>query len=396
MLLQSKFEQTGRNDETESGVQVTGGFRSCKAVSWQIPQLGAWLSRKTKFGLQVWLCLMMSLLSLSGLPAANATEATQSPQLLQPINNGPDVHRPVTAGDGIFGVSPGMSRLQLTALWGQPLAEFQLTSSKSLLAFAADLWVVLGRRVEVVMLGGEPLTVTGQQLLGGGPDLRAWRGAQGLSADLRLNWPGRSGWQRAGRGIWLQQSGTNRLLLKLFKDKPAIVWLTADHIIGLTQPPLPSRLSQLQSGPEGMVERWLEQWEINRLNRGATPAPMPLGLQLHQLRCSCEQPWMLPRPQVQFRSSSQGQQLRLSSPLFATEPDLLAQYLQQLQLPGSKAGFVQLFADLQDAGDRIEVHRPTYSLVVDFTSEGPNAVVRQLTIRHRSVVGGPFINVGLH
>jgi len=338
----------------------------------------------------------MSLFPLSGLAAANAAEASQSPQRLQPINNGPDVHQPVSAREGIFGVRPGMSRLQLTTQWGQPLAEFQLTSSKSLLAFATDLWVVLGRRVEVVMLGGEPLTVAGQQLLAGGPDLRVWWGAQGLSADLRLNWPGRSGWQRAGRGIWLQQSGNNRLLLKLFEDKPAVVWLTAEHIIGLVQPPLPSRLLQLQNAPEGTVERWLEQWEINRLNRGATPPPMPLALQLHQLRCSCEQPWMLPVPQVQFRSSSQGQQLRLSSPLFATEPDQLAQYLQQLQLPGSKAGFVQRFADLQDAGDRIEVHRPTYSLVVDFTSEATNAVVRQLTIRHRPVAGGAFINLGLY
>ena len=391
MLLQSKFAQTGQNDETDFGVPVTGVFHSCKTASWQIPQVRAWLSCKAKFGRQV--CLVLSLLLLSGSFIVNAME---SPQLLQPANNGPDVHQPISAHDGIFGVRPQMSRLQLTALWGQPLAEFQLTSSKSLLAFAIDLWVVLGRRVEVVMLGGEPLTVTGQQLLGGGPDLRAWRGAQGLSADLRLNWPGRSGWQRAGRGIWLQQSGNNRLLLKLFEDKPAIVWLTADPIIGLVQPPLPSRLSQLQSAPEGTVERWLEQWEINRLNRGAAPAPMPLALQLHQLRCSCEQPWMLPVPQVQFRRSAQGQQLRLSSALFAAEPDLLAQYLQQLQLPGSKAGFVQLFADLQDAGDRIEVHRPTYSLVVDFTSDRSNAMVRQLTIRHRPVVGGPFINVGLH
>lgn len=326
---------------------------------------------------------------------ASSAAGTAQPATALPATAQPDVNRPVSAYDGIFGLRPGMSRAQLTELWGKPMAEFRLNSAQSVLAFASDLWVVAGREVDQIMLGGDWLTMTGQQLMGSGPDLRQWRGAQGLGADLRINWPGRAGWQRAGRGLWLAQSGHTRLLLQLHSDKPAMLWMVDAHALRLTHAPLPALFAQLRSAPTEPLLNWLAQWKIYRLHRGEAPLPLPEAFQLHQLYCSCDGHWMLPEAQIHVRRTAQGQQLRLSKPLFSTAPDLLAGYLQALQLPGSKAGYIQLFADLQDAGARIEVHRSGYSLIVDFASEAANATVEQVEIRVRQHSQGHFVNVGL-
>ncbi len=124
---------------------------------------------------------------------------------------------------------------------------------------------------------------------------------------------------------------------------------------------------------------------INIRNNRQQPqaTQLPAHLRLHQLAQRRNLIWWLPTDQLHVLvQKNQISRLKVTAAVMRNpqQPDLFPQLLKALQIPVSKAGLRLAFPDMQDYGDRFQLYRDDYDILIEFASDEEQSAIEQLEI----------------
>lgn len=299
----------------------------------------------------------------------------------------PNMH--VSLQEGAMGVKPAMTAEQVTALWGSPSVDFALQNGARLLGYGRRLWVYLDPQVKAVFTESEILSGLGRNLLEFHPEFddKAWLvdGKVAYKADVRDAAPVLASWHKVSPLQWRkQQPGLQlRLLFEEFNPQSAAqstAVLSNFQLSGAA--PVPSDLQIRQSAQADVLD-FLERASFRNLHQQPVAALLPEHLRLHHMVQRKNFGWWLPTEQLHvLLVQDEIRRLKVTSPVLrnTSQTNQIPAMLKALQIPTSKAGLRMAFPDMQDIGDRFQLYRDDFDLVIEFNSDEEQAEIEQLEI----------------
>jgi hypothetical protein len=291
--------------------------------------------------------------------------------------------------EGAFGLKLKMTAEQVLTLWGSPSADFTLQNGARLLGYGRRLWVYLDPLVKAVFTDSEVLSGVGRNLLEFHPEFddKPWL-VEGkvayktnmVQAALQLG-----SWHKVTPLIWRKQQPGQQLKLQFEEYNPESVHQTTAVLTGFhysSAAALPARMVlQQQSWPD--VLTFAESVSVRNLQQQPAASLLPPHLRLHQLVQRRNQGWWLPTGQMHVMLvKDEIRRIKLTTPVMRKSdlPNQIPALLKALQIPVTKAGLRLAFPDIQDIGDRFQLYRDDYDILIEFSSDEEQAEIEQLEI----------------
>lgn len=293
--------------------------------------------------------------------------------------------------EGAFGLKLKMTAEQVFALWGSPSADLTLEDGARLLGYGRRLWVYLDPLVKAVFTDSEILSGIGRNLLEFHPEFddKPWlvEGKVAYKTDM-VQAAGKLGsWHKVTPLIWRKQQPGQQLKLQFDEYNPESVHQTTAILTGFvysTAASLPAQMI-LQQQPWQDVLSFVESVSIRNLQQQPAASLFPPHLRLHQLVQRRNQGWWLPTSQLHVMVvKDEIRRIKLTAPVMrkSDQPNQIPALLKALQIPVTKAGLRLAFPDMQDIGDRFQLYRDDYDILIEFSSDEEQAEIEQLEIMY--------------
>ncbi|ALZ75237.1 hypothetical protein ATY27_11605 [Rheinheimera sp. F8] len=298
-------------------------------------------------------------------------------------------HMHVSLTEGAMGVKPKMTAGQVQALWGTPSADLMLQDGSRLLGYGRRLWVLLDPLVKVVFTDSEILSGVGRNLLEFHPefDEKLWLidGKVPYKQDMVRAGLQLGSWQKKSALLWRRQLGTQQLSVKFEQFNPESVDKNTALLTGfrLSAQPDPVVKSPLQQAVLTDVLTFVESVNVRNLRQQPLASQLLPNLRVHQLAQRRNLIWWMPTTQLHVLINKDNiSRLKVTTPIVRNprEPDQIPQLLKALQIPVSKAGLRLAFPDMQDYGDRFQLYRDDFDIVIEFASDEEQAPIELLEI----------------
>ncbi len=293
--------------------------------------------------------------------------------------------------EGAFGLKLKMTAEQVFALWGSPSADLTLVDGARLLGYGRRLWVYLDPLVKAVFTDSEILSGIGRNLLEFHPEFddKPWlvEGKVAYKTDM-VQAAGKLGsWHKVTPLIWRKQQPGQQLKLQFDEYNPESVHQTTAILTGFVYSSAASLPSQmiLQQQPWQDVLSFVESVSIRNLQQQPAASLFPPHLRLHQLVQRRNQGWWLPTSQLHVMVvKDEIRRIKLTAPVMrkSEQPNQIPALLKALQIPVTKAGLRLAFPDMQDIGDRFQLYRDDYDILIEFSSDEEQAEIEQLEIMY--------------
>lgn len=291
--------------------------------------------------------------------------------------------------EGAFGLKLKMSAEQVFALWGSPSADFTLQNGGRLLGYGRRLWVFLDPLVKAVFTDSEILSGVGRNLLEFHPEFddKPWlvEGKVAYKTDMEQAALMLGSWHKVSPLVWRKQLPGQQLKLHFEEFNPQSVHQTTAILTGFqysSTAVLPARMVlQQQSWPD--VLAFAESVSVRNLQQQPAGSLFPPHLRLHQLVQRRNQGWWLPTEQLHVMLvKDEIRRIKLTSSVMRKSelPNQLPALLKALQIPVTKAGLRLAFPDIQDVGDRFQLYRDDYDILIEFSSDEEQAEIEELEI----------------
>jgi hypothetical protein len=298
-------------------------------------------------------------------------------------------HMHVSLTEGAMGVKPTMTVGQVQALWGTPSADLMLQDGARLLGYGRRLWVLLDPMVKVVFTDSEILSGVGRNLLEFHPefDEKLWLidgkvpyKQDMVQASLQLG-----SWQKKSALLWRRQLGTQQLSVQFEEFNPGSVQQNTALLTGFRLSVQPDQVvkSPLQQAAMTDVLTFVESVNVRNLRQQPLASQLLPQLRVHQLAQRRNLIWWLPTTQLHVLiKNDKISRLKVTAPIVRNpqEPDQIPQLLKALQIPVSKAGLRLAFPDMQDYGDRFQLYRDDFDIVIEFASDEEHAPIELVEI----------------
>lgn len=298
-------------------------------------------------------------------------------------------HMHVSLTEGAMGVKPQMTATQVQALWGTPSADLVLQDGARLLGYGRRLWVLLDPLVKVVFTDSEILSGIGRNLLEFHPefDEKPWL-VDGkvpykkdmVQASLQLG-----SWQKKSALLWRRQLGTQQLSVQFEEFNPESVDKNTALLTGFRLSGQPDHVvkSPLQQAAMADVLTFVESVNVRNLRQHPLASQLLPQLRVHQMAQRRNLIWWLPTTQLHVLiQKDKISRLKVTAPIIRNlqQPDQFPQLLKALQIPISKAGLRLAFPDMQDYGDRFQLYRDDFDILIEFASDEEHAPIELLEI----------------
>ncbi len=300
-------------------------------------------------------------------------------------------HHHLSLQEGAFGLKLKMTAEQVYALWGSPSADLTLQDGARLLGYGRRLWVYLDPLVKAVFTDSEILSGIGRNLLEFHPefDAKPWlvEGKVAYKTDMVEAALKLGSWHKVRPLLWRKQQPGQQLKLRFEEFNPqsqqqATAILTGFHYSSSSAAALPVRMI-LQQQPWQDVQSFVESVSIRNLQQQPAASLFPAHLRLHQLVQRRNQAWWLPTSQLHVMLvKDEIHRIKLTAPVMrkSGQPNQIPALLKALQIPVTKAGLRLAFPDMQDVGDRFQLYRDDYDILIEFRSDEEQAEIEQLEI----------------
>lgn len=291
--------------------------------------------------------------------------------------------------EGAFGVKLKMSAEQIYALWGSPSADFTLQDGARLLGYGRRLWVYLDPLVKAVFTDSEILSGVGRNLLEFHPEFddKPWlvEGKVAYKTDMVQAALKLGSWHKVTPLVWRKQQPGQQLKLQFEEYNPesvhqATALLTGFHYSSAAA--LPARMVLQQQSWQDVLA-FAETVSVRNLQQQPAANLFPAHLRLHQLVQRRNQGWWLPTGQLHVMLvKDEIRRIKLTAPVMrkSDQPNQIPALLKALQIPVTKAGLRLAFPDMQDVGDRFQLYRDDYDILIEFSSDEEQAEIEQLEI----------------
>lgn len=295
----------------------------------------------------------------------------------------------LSLAEGAFGLKLKMSAEQVFMLWGSPSADFTLQGGARLLGYGRRLWVLLDPLVEAVFTDSEILSGVGRNLLEFHPEFddKPWlvEGKVAYKTDLIQAGLQLGSWHKLTPLLWRKQQPGQQLKLKFEEFNPDSVHQTTALLTGFqysSAAALPVRMIlQQQSWPD--VLAFAETVSVRNLQQQPAASLFPAQLRQHQLVQRRNQLWWLPTEQLHVMLvKDEIRRIKLTTAVMrkSDQPNQIPALLKALQIPVTKAGLRLAFPDMQDVGDRFQLYRDDYDILIEFSSDEEQAEIEELEI----------------
>lgn len=293
--------------------------------------------------------------------------------------------------EGAFGLKLKMTAEQVFALWGSPSADLTLEDGARLLGYGRRLWVYLDPLVKAVFTDSEILSGIGRNLLEFHPEFddKPWlvEGKVAYKTDM-VQAAGKLGsWHKVTPLIWRKQQPGQQLKLQFDEYNPESVHQTTAILTGFvysTAASLPAQMILQQQTWQDVLS-FVESVSIRNLQQQPAASLFPPHLRLHQLVQRRNQGWWLPTSQLHVMVvKDEIRRIKLTAPVMrkSDQPNQIPALLKALQIPVTKAGLRLAFPDMQDIGDRFQLYRDDYDILIEFSSDEEQAEIEQLEIMY--------------
>ena len=298
-------------------------------------------------------------------------------------------HMHVSLTEGAMGVKPKMTAGQVQALWGTPSADLMLQDGARLLGYGRRLWVLLDPLVKVVFTDSEILSGVGRNLLEFHPefDEKLWLidGKVPYKQDMVQAGLQLGSWQKKSALLWRRQLGTQQLSVQFEQFNPESVDKNTALLTGFRLSVQPEQVvkSPLQQAALTDVLTFVESVNVRNLRQQPLASQLLPQLRVHQLAQRRNIIWWLPTTQLHVLIKNDNiSRLKVTTPIVrnSQEPDQIPQLLKALQIPVSKAGLRLAFPDMQDYGDRFQLYRDDFDIVIEFASDEEHAPIELVEI----------------
>lgn len=293
--------------------------------------------------------------------------------------------------EGAFGLKLKMTAEQVFALWGSPSADLTLTDGARLLGYGRRLWVYLDPLVKAVFTDSEILSGVGRNLLEFHPEFddKPWlvEGKVAYKTDMAQAAGKLGSWHKVTPLIWRKQQPGQQLKLQFEEFNPESVHQTTAMLTGFyysSAATLPAQMI-LQQQPWQDVLAFAESVSVRNLQQQPAASLFPPHLRLHQLVQRRNQGWWLPTSQLHVMVvKDEIRRIKLTAPVMrkSDQPNQIPVLLKALQIPVTKAGLRLAFPDMQDIGDRFQLYRDDYDILIEFSSDEEQAEIEQLEIMY--------------
>ncbi len=295
----------------------------------------------------------------------------------------------VSLPDGAIGVKPGMTVEQVQALWGSPSADLLLQDGGRLLGYGRRLWVFAGPLVKAVFTDNEIFSGLGRNLLEFHPEFddKPWLidGKVAYKTDAVRAAQQLGSWQKVTPLQWRRQQATQQLTLFFDEFNPQSVDASVPLLTGFRLSSVPDKMPvvQLRQPAWSEVLAFVEALSVRNHHQQPKIQLLPDALRLHQLVQRRNLHWWLPTTQLHVLTRGEDiVRLKVTTPVLRKHdgPDQLPLLLKALQLPSTKAGLRLAFPDMQDYGDRFQLYRDDFDILIEFASDADQATIEQLEI----------------
>lgn len=293
--------------------------------------------------------------------------------------------------EGAFGLKLKMTAEQVFALWGSPSADLTLTDGARLLGYGRRLWVYLDPLVKAVFTDSEILSGVGRNLLEFHPEFddKPWlvEGKVAYKTDMAQAAGKLGSWHKVTPLIWRKQQPGQQLKLQFEEFNPESVHQTTAMLTGFyysSAATLPAQMI-LQQQPWQDVLAFAESVSVRNLQQQPAASLFPPHLRLHQLVQRRNQGWWLPTSQLHVMVvKDEIRRIKLTAPVMrkSDQTNQIPALLKALQIPVTKAGLRLAFPDMQDIGDRFQLYRDDYDILIEFSSDEEQAEIEQLEIMY--------------
>lgn len=301
----------------------------------------------------------------------------------------PPANMNVSLQQGAMGVKLNMTAEQVLAQWGSPSADLTLQDGSRLLGYGRRLWVLLNPVVKVVFTDGEILSGVGRNMLEFHPEFddKRWlvEGKVAYKTDLVQAALQLGAWHKTTPLQWRKQQPGQQLRLTFDEYNPGSVHNTTAILTGF-------RLSHAADKPVNVVLKqqpledilnFAESVSVRHLHRQPAAALFAPQLRVNHLVQRRNLGWWLPMEQLHvLLNKDYISRLKVTTSVLRTpgQADQLPALLRALQIPISKAGLRLAFPDIQDFGDRFQLYRDDYDILIEFNSDEEQAGIEQLEI----------------
>lgn len=298
-------------------------------------------------------------------------------------------HHELSLQEGVFGLKLKMTADQVFALWGSPSADFTLQDGARLLGYGRRLWVYLDPLVKAVFTDSEILSGVGRNLLEFHPEFddKPWlvEGKVAYKTDMVQAGLKLGSWHKVTPLIWRKQQPGQQLKLRFDEFNPESVHQTTAILTGFhysSAATLPAQMILQQPSWQDVLV-FVESVSVRNLQQQPAASLLPPNLRQHQLVQRRNQGWWLPTSQLHVMLvKDEIRRIKLTAPVMrkSAQPSQIPALLKALQIPVSKAGLRLAFPDMQDVGDRFQLYRDDYDILIEFSSDEEQAEIEQLEI----------------
>lgn len=301
----------------------------------------------------------------------------------------PPPHMNVSLQEGVMGVKLKMSAAQVLALWGSPSADLLMQDGARLLGYGRRLWILLDPTVKAVFTNSEILSGVGRNLLEFHPEFddKAWlvEGKVAYKTDTVLAALKLGAWHKLSPLQWRKQQPGQQLSLFFDEYNPESVHHTRAILSGfqLSQTADKPAAVNLRQQPMSAVLDFVESVSVRNLHQQPQASLFAQTLRMHQLVQRRNFVWWLPTEQLHVLLNKDDiSRIKVTTSVLRKpgQADQMHALLKALQIPVSKAGLRLAFPDMQDFGDRFQLYRDDYDILIEFSTDEEQANIEQLEI----------------
>lgn len=320
--------------------------------------------------------------SLTSSGPASPTPATASPPLSQDIS----------LATGVFGIQPGMSKMQVEQLTGKADAEIQLQNGLTAHGYGRQLWLIFNETLLQIQTDRRFLSGYGQNLLALHDhfDSNDWRVAAKVKykttlADVRQQLPEVTD---AGSDQLQLKNQHHQLLLTFDKYNPAHQQPAVSMLTGFILKNAHEKLRPLQLPivkPE-LYYGVLQQLQPKQIQQSPlwSALSIPPALPQHQFKTDKEQ-WRILGDYLQLQvEDDQVKKLRIADSIFyrPEQPSVFLELYQALGLPVQKQQLLDMFSDGELYHQQFNLYRDSFQLQISFDSDADDAKPEEVILSY--------------
>jgi len=317
---------------------------------------------------------------------------SSGPALPAPATALPTLSQDISLTTGVFGIQPGMSRMQVEQLIGNADAEIQLPNGLTAHGYGRQLWLIFNETLLQIQTDRRFLSGYGQNLLelhdhfdNNNWLLAAKVGYKATIADVHQQLPDVV---EAGRDQLMQKNHRHQLLLTFEKfnpvhQQPAVSMLTGFVLKNAKEKLQPLQLPTVK--PE-LYYAVLQQLQPNQIQQSPlwSTLAIPAALPQHLFHTKKEQ-WRMLGDYLQLQiEDDQVKKLRIADNIFyrPAQPAIFQELYQSLGLPMQKQQLLAMFSDGELYHQQFNMYHDRFHLQITFDSDAENAKPEEVILSY--------------